>query len=111
MRILLIAFVFISCNDFSKNYFNTEKSNSTVSGEKIDTAHTTVYAVTAKPDLFETAFFPIAKVNDDERVAFSRIFTGQGSMAPPKSLNYLANQVIKMKISAFLGLWLLAGMN
>lgn len=62
MRHLLIAFLFISCNNFSKN-------NKLVAQVYKVATHDTVknmpYNVTAKPEIFETAFFQGTEVKSD----------------------------------------------
>ncbi len=62
MRHLLIALLFISCNNLSKNNkLNAQRNNLTT----YDTVAMISYNVTSKPALFETAFFKGTEVKED----------------------------------------------
>jgi hypothetical protein len=57
MRRLLIGLLFISCNNFSKT--------NNASAQTIYSSVSKSYSVTAKPEIFETAFFEGTQVNVD----------------------------------------------
>lgn len=57
MKPLLIAILFISCTDFSSHNFVSAQTNKHNESQKVDTAKTKMYTVTAKPDIFEASFF------------------------------------------------------
>ena len=66
MRHKLIAFFFISCNNFSNNN-QLIAQNSQVPKQTYDTVKNIPYQVIAKPEIFETAFFHGTKMQQRTR--------------------------------------------
>jgi len=62
MKRFLIAFLFISCNNFAKNNKLDAQAYKLVTR---DTIKSMSYNLTTKPEIFETAFFQGAEVKED----------------------------------------------
>jgi hypothetical protein len=80
MRHFITAILFISCTNISNhNNLAAQKQPSNIATEKIDTAIIKSYPVTAKPDIFETAYFEgtEVKVNDTIRLTFYPVNIGK----------------------------------
>ena len=87
MRHFLIAILSISCTNFSsQDNLAAQKPSSDVITEKLDTAKTKSYPVTAKPDIFETAYFEgtEVKVNDTIRLQFYPVDIGRVNLETGK---------------------------
>lgn len=87
MRHFLTAMLFLSCTDFSShNNLVAQKLPLGITTEKLDTAKTKSYQVTAKPDIFETAYFEgtEVKINDTVRLTFYPVDIGKVNLETGK---------------------------
>jgi len=87
MKHFAIAIFFISCTNFSsQNSLSAQQLSSGMTTENINTAITKVYPVTAKPGIFETAYFngTEVKVNDTVRLTFYSVDIGKVSLETGK---------------------------
>lgn len=87
MRHFLTAILFLSCTDFSGHRnLTAQQLSSNMTTDKLDTAKTKVYPVTAKPDIFETAYFEgtEVKINDTVRLTFYGVDLGKVNLETGK---------------------------
>ncbi len=80
MRHFLTAILFISCTNISNpNNLSAQQTSSDTSTGKLDTANTKSYPVSARPDIFETAYFEGTEVtvNDSIRLTFYPVDIGK----------------------------------
>jgi len=78
MRIVFVALFLTSCNYFSANKSAVKEALERVSTEKLDTVKIKPYSTTAKPEIFETAFFEGTRAKmDTTPISFYAIDMGK----------------------------------
>lgn len=87
MRQLLIGLLFISCTNLSnRNDLAAQQLSTDTTPKQLDTSIIKSYPVTAKPDIFETAYFEgtTTQVNDTIRLTFYSVDIGKVNLPTGK---------------------------